>query len=64
MTTTSPTARPCGVLVWIVAVVPEELAPGIAGVAVPPPLTGSPVTGFVYWNDLVDGTAVTVKVPL
>jgi hypothetical protein len=52
------------VFVWIVAVVPEELAPGIAGVAVPPPLTASPVTGFVYWNDLVVGTAVTVNVPL
>ena len=51
-------------LVWIVAVVPDELAPGIAGVAVPPPRHGSPVTGFVYWNELVDGTAVTVKVPL
>ena len=43
---------------------PGELAPGIAGVAVPPPETGSPVTAFVYWNERVDGTAVTVNVPL
>jgi hypothetical protein len=50
--------------VWSVAVVPDELAPGIAGVTVPPPETGSPETEFVYWNERVDGTAVTVNVPL
>ena len=49
---------------WIVAVVPEELAPGIAGVAVPPPETGRPVVALVYWNALDEGTAVTVYVPL
>jgi hypothetical protein len=64
ITTTSPTERPCGAFVWIVAVVPDELAPGIAGVAVPPPETGSPETALVYWNERVDGTAVTVNVPL
>ena len=42
ITTTSPTERPCGALVWIVAVVPDELAPGIAGVAVPPPRDRKP----------------------
>ena len=41
----SPTARLCGAAVWIVAVVPDELAPAIAGVAVPPPDTGRPVVG-------------------
>ena len=49
---------------WIVAVVPDELAPEIAGVTVPPPETGRPVTAFVYWKERVDGTAVTVNVPL
>ena len=38
-------------VVRIVAVVPDELAPGTAGVTVPPPETGRPATGFVYWND-------------
>ena len=62
--TTSPTDRLCTAVVLIVAVVPDELAPETAGVTVPPPDTGSPVTAFVYWNDLVVGTAVTVNVPL
>ena len=60
----SPTARLCGAAVLIVAIVPDELAPAIAGVAVPLPETGRPVTAFVYWKDRVDGTAVTVNVPL
>ena len=60
----SPTARLCGAAVWMVAVVPDELAPGIAGVAVPLPDTARPVTAFVYWKERVDGTAVTVNVPL
>ncbi len=62
--TTSPTDRLCGTVVLIVAVVPEELAPGTAGVTVPPPDTGSPVTVFSYLNALVVGTAVIVNVPL
>ena len=64
MTTTLPTARPCATFVLIIAVVPDEVAPGTTCVTVPPPETGSPTTVFWYWKDLVDGTAVTVKVPL
>ena len=48
----------------MVAVVPCEPAPGTVGVTVPPPDTPSPDTVFVYWNDLVVGTAVSVHVPL
>ena len=42
--TRSPTERLCGIVVRIVAVVPTALAPGTAGVTVPPPETGRPVT--------------------
>ena len=64
MTTTSPIARPCARFVLIVAVVPDEVAPGTTCVAVPPPDTGSPLTVCVYWNARELGIAVTVKVPL
>ena len=60
----SPTARPCGVARVDRRRRPDELAPGIAGVTVPLPETGSPVTAFVYWKERMDGTAVTVNVPL
>ena len=63
-TITSPIARPCATLVLIVAVVPEEVAPGTTCLALPPPETGSPVTVCTYWNARETGTAVTVNVPL
>jgi hypothetical protein len=62
--TMSPTERPCAAAVEIVTVVPDSVAPGTASVTVPPPEVASPEVGFVYWNDLVLGTAVTVNVPL
>src|SRR5215207_9467542 len=40
MTTTSPTARPCATLVLIVAVDPDEVAPGTTCRALPPPRRG------------------------
>ncbi len=62
--TRSPTERLCGIVVRIVAVVPTALAPGTAGVTVPPPETGRPVTGFSYVNERETGTEVIVNVPL
>jgi hypothetical protein len=64
MVTTSPTERLCAATVRTRTEFPVSLSPGAASVTVPPPETGRPAVGFVYWNERVVGTAVTVNVPL